>query len=243
LDTFYFSSDRNSECCLELFAANKARTKKRVKGQFINCLTAAPLPGVKVTITQDDFNNVTLSRDVTDEQGKYEVLLDEYQPFKIRAERDGFLPKEIEVTRISLRDTMIVSTRSCLEPPEKPFEKVDKPIVIDNIYFDYDSATLRPESYPVLDSVVGLMERYPEMSIEVSGHTDNKGGAEYNRKLSEARAKAFVDYVVSKGIEATRMTSKGYGLSKPLAPNTINGKDNPEGRQKNRRTEIKVLHY
>lgn len=243
MDTFYFSSDRNSDCCLEMFSANKMRSKKRVKGIIINCLTGAPLPGVSVTVSQDEYNNVTLANNITDEQGKYEVLLDEYQPFRIKAEHDGFLAKEIEVTKISIKDTLIVSSRSCLEPPEKPFEAVDKPIVIDNIYFDYDSATLRPESFPVLDSVVGLMERYPTMAIEVSGHTDSKGGPEYNQKLSEARAKAFVDYVSSKGIESSRMTSKGFGASRPLAENKVKGKDNPEGRQKNRRTEIKVLHY
>ncbi len=242
LDTFYFSSDRASECCLEMFSGNKMRNKKRVKGIIINCLTGAPLPGATVTVTQDDYNNVTINNNVTDEEGKYEVLLDEYQPFKLKAEHDGFLSKEIEVTKISIKDTLI-STKSCLEPPEKPFEAVDKPVVIDNIYFDYDSAVLKPESFPVLDSVVGLMERYPTMAIEVSGHTDSKGGTEYNRKLSDARAKAFVDYVAAKGIDATRMKSIGYGESRPLEPNTINGKDNPEGRKKNRRTEIKVLHY
>ena len=243
LDTFFFSSDRNSECCLEMFAANKLRSKKRVRGIIINCLTGAPLPGVKVTVSQDEYNNVTLNNNTTDDKGRYEVLLDEYQPFRIKAEHDGFLTKEIEVTKISIKDTLIVSSRSCLEPPEKPFEAVDKPVVIDNIYFDYDSATLRPESFPVLDSVVGLMERYPTMSIEVSGHTDSKGGVEYNQKLSEARAKAFVDYVAGKGIETSRMTSKGFGATRPLADNKVKGKDNPEGRQKNRRTEIKVLHY
>lgn len=242
MDTFFFSSDRNSDCCLELFAANKIRTKKRVTGVIINCLTGKPLPDVKVTVTQDEYNNVTISNNTTDEQGRYVVLLDEYQPFKLKAERDGFLAKEIVVTKISKIDTLI-STKSCLEPPEKPFVAENKPVIIDNIYFDFDSATLKAESFPVLDSVVGLMERYPTMAIEVSGYTDSKGGPAYNQKLSEARAKAFVDYVSGKGIEASRMTSRGYGSSRPLAPNTINGKDNPAGREKNRRTEIKVVHY
>ena len=242
MDTFYFSSDRNSDCCLEMFAANKIRAKKRVTGIIINCLTGKPLADVKVTVTQDEYSNVTINNNTTDEQGRYVVLLDEYQPFKLKAERDGFLSKEIEVTKISKTDTLI-SAKSCLEPPEKPFEAENKPVVIDNIYFDFDSAVLKPASFPVLDSVVGLMERYPTMAIEVSGHTDSKGNVGYNQALSEARAKAFVDYVSGKGIMATRMTSKGFGSSMPLAPNTINGKDNPAGRDKNRRTEIKVLHY
>ncbi len=242
LDTFYFSSDRNSECCLEMFAASKIRAKKRVTGIIINCLTGLPLPDVKVTVTQDEYSNVTMSNNTTNAQGKYEVLLDEYQPFTLKAEHDGFLTKEILVNKISIKDTLI-SSKSCLEPPEKPFVSENKPTIIDNIYFGFDSAILKPESFPVLDSVVGLMERYPTMAIEVSGYTDSKGGIAYNQKLSEARAKAFVDYVSGKGIEASRMTSKGYGSTLPLAPNTLNGKDNPAGREKNRRTEIKVLHY
>jgi outer membrane protein OmpA-like peptidoglycan-associated protein len=85
------------------------------------------------------------------------------------------------------------------------------------------------------------MEDNPKIEIELSAHTDSKGSDAYNMDLSIRRAKACVDYLVSKGIPIARMTSRGYGETRPVAPNELpNGKDNPEGRALNRRTEFKV---
>lgn len=85
------------------------------------------------------------------------------------------------------------------------------------------------------------MEDNPKIEIELSAHTDSKGSDAYNMDLSVRRAKSCVDYLVSKGIPISRMTSRGYGETKPVAPNELpNGKDNPEGRALNRRTEFKV---
>ena len=86
------------------------------------------------------------------------------------------------------------------------------------------------------------MQDNPNIIIEMSAHTDSKGKDEYNMKLSQRRAQSCVDYLISRGIPSSRMIAKGYGESRPIAPNTLpNGKDNPEGRQLNRRTEFKVL--
>lgn len=241
LDTFYFSSDRGSECCLELFSANKIRPKRIIAGKIIDCLTAAAMPNATIKAL-DPANDNLLTSVQTDGTGRYSVSVEDDQAVKLLAEADGYNSKEIDLKKTAPADTL-VNVAVCLEPPEKPFEAENKPVVIDNIYFDFNEATLKSESFQVLDSVVGLMERYPTMVIEVSGHTDSKGTVEHNLKLSQARARAFADYVISKGIAAERLETKGYGESKPIAPNEINGKDNPEGRDKNRRTEIKVLHY
>ena len=80
------------------------------------------------------------------------------------------------------------------------------------------------------------------MRLEIGAHTDSKGTDVYNLKLSDARAKSVVDYLIGKGIAADRLESKGYGESKPVAENAnADGSDNPEGRQKNRRTEFKII--
>ena len=80
------------------------------------------------------------------------------------------------------------------------------------------------------------------MKLEIGAHTDSKGTDAYNLKLSDARAKSVVDYLLSKGISTDRLVSKGYGETNPVADNTnIDGSDNPDGRQKNRRTEFKIL--
>ena len=81
-----------------------------------------------------------------------------------------------------------------------------------------------------------MMNDFPSLKIELSGHTDNVGSASYNQKLSESRAKSVVDYLIGKGIATTRLVYKGYGFSQPVADNKTE-----EGRQQNRRTEFKVL--
>ncbi|HEY8897456.1 MAG TPA: OmpA family protein [Niastella sp.] len=120
--------------------------------------------------------------------------------------------------------------------------KVEAVIVLDNVYYDFDKPSLREESYPALDKLVGLLNQYPGMVIEIRAHTDNMGDDKYNMTLSDARAQVVVNYLVSKGIDKVRLQSKGYGASMPVAPNKKeDGTDDPEGRQKNRRTEFKVL--
>ena len=109
-------------------------------------------------------------------------------------------------------------------------------IVLRNIFFDTGKSTLRPESEYELSQLTGLLNGMPKLKIELSGHTDNRGSATMNQKLSEDRAKAVVDYLISKGINASRLTYKGYGFDQPVATN-----DNEAGRQLNRRTEFKII--
>ncbi|WP_216846678.1 OmpA family protein [Mucilaginibacter sp. L196] len=118
---------------------------------------------------------------------------------------------------------------------------VNKPIVINNILYDYGYATLRPESITVLDGLVKTMIDNPKVVIELSAHTDSVGSDAYNLKLSQDRAQSCVDYMISKGINATRISAVGYGKSRPIAPNSLpGGQDNPDGRQLNRRIEFVV---
>ncbi len=113
---------------------------------------------------------------------------------------------------------------------------VGSKIILKNIFFDYDKATIRPESENELTRLVTLLNAYPKMTIEIGGHTDNHGSLQYNTKLSNDRAKAVVDYLVSKGIAASRLQYKGYAFNEPIATN-----DTDEGRQQNRRVEFKVI--
>jgi len=109
-------------------------------------------------------------------------------------------------------------------------------IVFRNIQFDLNKATLRDESYPILDEVVDYMKANPDVKMEIQGHTCNLGTAAYNLKLSDKRANTVRDYLVGKGIAADRLTAKGYGLTTPVAPN-----DKEENRAKNRRVEFKPI--
>ncbi len=109
-------------------------------------------------------------------------------------------------------------------------------IVLNNIFFDFNKATIRPESTPELERLYNFLIEVPTLKIEISGHTDNVGSATYNQKLSEDRAKSVVDHLINKGISLDRLTFAGYGFTQPVATN-----ETEEGRQLNRRTEFKIL--
>ena len=113
--------------------------------------------------------------------------------------------------------------------------KVGSNIVLKNIFFDHDKATLRNESTSELNRLKNLMNDNPNLKIEISGHTDNTGSAEYNQGLSERRSKAVVDYLIKTGVKSSRLVFVGVGEAKPISTNKTK-----EGRQQNRRTEFKI---
>lgn len=96
-----------------------------------------------------------------------------------------------------------------------PLASITAPVLIDNIFYDFDKATLRPESARALDELVGLLQENPHVTIELSAHCDYKGSAEYNKRLSQRRAETVVDYLVAHGIARARLTPVGYGKEKP----------------------------
>jgi len=109
-----------------------------------------------------------------------------------------------------------------------------------DVLFDFDKADLRAEAAPALDKVVAVLHAYPKAGVLIEGHTDGKGNDQYNQKLSERRADSVRRWLAEHGI-AVAMTARGWGKTRPVAPNTKpNGTDDPEGRQKNRRVEITV---
>ncbi|MDB5193831.1 MAG: flagellar motor protein MotB [Segetibacter sp.] len=244
LDNVYISSDRSSECCLELYNISKVRMKKVFTGVVVDCSTGSPIAATEVKIV--GTNNAAIANITTNEQGRYEVLLDEYQPLTVTAGKAGYIAKTHQITAPAdaERDTLATAD-ICLAMPivEKPYEE-NKQVVVDSVFYEFDKHKLKPSSYPSLNVVVDLLTKHPTAMLEISAHTDSHGSDEYNLELSELRAKSVVEYLVSKGIEATRLQSKGHGETMPIAPNTkVNGKDNPAGRAKNRRVEFKVIHY
>jgi OmpA-OmpF porin, OOP family len=108
-------------------------------------------------------------------------------------------------------------------------------------FFDFDKSTLKPEAKAVLDDLAGKLNTINLEVIIAVGHTDSIGSDAYNQKLSVRRADSVKAYLVSKGIEPNRIYTEGKGKKQPIAPNTINGKDNPAGRAKNRRVEIEIV--
>jgi outer membrane protein OmpA-like peptidoglycan-associated protein len=104
------------------------------------------------------------------------------------------------------------------------------------IEFDFDQATIRPESIPLLERIADAMKAHPSLVIEVRGHTDDRGSDSYNQRLSQRRAEAVVETLASMGVEQSRLRAVGFGKSRPLVPNT-----SEENRARNRRTEFVVI--
>jgi OmpA-OmpF porin, OOP family len=238
LENIYFSSDRSAECCLELFALKKVKPMTQVSGMVVSCNGNVPIGGATVSII-DTVSNKTLFTKTTGADGKYLVEMDEVIPLKAVATAKGYLPNAVHFTRPAVDVIVLNNPAICLFDAPKTD---DGTVTVDNIYYDFNKATLREESFPVLDQLVSMMNENKDMKLEIGAHTDSKGMDTYNLKLSDARAQSVVDYLLSKGISTDRLVSKGYGESKPVADNTnADGSDNPDGRQKNRRTEFKIL--
>jgi outer membrane protein OmpA-like peptidoglycan-associated protein len=158
--------------------------------------------------------------------GKYKLL--------VKAEGYADIDKTISISPDYSRKTYEVHA----EMQPKAIE-VKNFIEVDNIYFGYDSFSLDNESQEKLNKLAGIMKQYPDLTVEIIGHTDSKGSSEYNKKLSKNRAEAVHDYLKKKGVESDRMSTMAKGENYPLALNTLqNGKDCEEGRKYNRRVEI-----
>lgn len=125
------------------------------------------------------------------------------------------------------------ANRGCPEIAQKDKETLS--FAARNVQFQTGSAIIKKESYAIMDQIADILKRYPDYNLRISGHTDNTGTAEANLKLSQNRARACYDYLVSKGIDVSRISSTGYGITKPVATNAT-----PVGRSQNRRTEFEI---
>lgn len=119
---------------------------------------------------------------------------------------------------------------------EQPKFSVGSTFVLKDIFFEFDKSTILQQSYFELMRLISLLNTYPNMKIEIGGHTDAQGSDSYNQRLSENRAKSVSDYLISKGVSEKRLQYKGYGKSKPIDTN-----ETEEGRAKNRRVEFKII--
>lgn len=169
-------------------------------------------------------------------------------------EKEGYLREEISFTQI-IKDSNIVDLNKTLILLMTPIEYVVasdligrdlmKRFIINPIYFDFDKYNIRPDAAYELDKIVEIMNHFPNMIIDLASHTDCIGSDEYNQKLSDNRAKATMEYLISKGISKDRLTCKGYGKSKPVnncacKDNNSTSTCNPAMQELNRRTEFIV---
>jgi outer membrane protein OmpA-like peptidoglycan-associated protein/Tol biopolymer transport system component len=168
----------------------------------------------------------------TDYDGTFTLPLPTGEIYALNVSADNYLFYSEHLELLETRDSLHPFIKYIYL---KPIQK-NQTMVLNNILFDFDKATLKPESYIELEKLYKFLSENPNLIIEIGGHTDNIGTKEYNQILSEKRAKAVYDYLISKNINANRLKYKGYGDTMPIADNSTE-----EGRQLNRRTEIKIL--
>lgn len=231
------NSLKSPTCCDDIFYVTPTKIDLIVSGNAFEdgAEGRLPLNNCKIEIVE---NNSVIA-EFNSKFGSYIFPVLPEKNYILRVSAEGYIPNEIEFSTMDIKksDTLFYDVFL-----SKIIRKVPQPgELLSIVYWDFDKFALRQDSPDSLAKVITLMEKYPEIVVEVGSHTDNKGSIKYNEDLSQNRSDAVVRYFISKGIPEDRVIAKAYGESQPAEENTINGMDNPEGRQLNRRTEFKVL--
>ncbi len=212
-----------------------------------------PVPNAVIRIVGNDGSN---QKEVARSDGSFKFPLQRGVSYVMLAGAKGYLNAKQEFTSDTAEEDAEYGVDFILA-------SINKPVVIDNIFYDYDKATLRPESKTALDEMVQIMRDNPNITIEMASHTDRHGSEKYNIDLSQRRAKSVIDYLIAAGISSDRLQAQGYGKSRPkvitkklarlypqfaegteLTPElieTLSETDRDTADQINRRTEFQVL--
>lgn len=207
----FFSSNRNDARGFDhLYAFEKPTITVHIEG-IVNDVDEYPIENATVRIVGKDGLNAKVQ---TKKDGTYAVELERDIRYVMMASARGFLNQnyELHTSPEEKSETYIVDF--FLSP-------ISKPVVIENIFYDFDKASLRPESKKALDEMIKMLNDNPNVTIELGSHTDRKGTDQYNEKLAQRRAQSVVDYLIAGGIAPDRLEAKGYGES---VPKTINKK-------------------
>ncbi len=201
-----------------------------LKGKVLDEISLKPVQA-SIELVDNEKNEIVGVFESNSETGKYLVTLPSGYNYGIAVKAEGYLfhSENFDIPEVS-------EYREIVKDVRLKSIKVGSKIVLKNVFFDTDKSVLRPSSYAELERLTKLLTDFSKLKVEISGHTDNVGTKAYNQKLSEARAKTIVDYLVKAGVDVQRLEYKGYGMDAPIANN-----DTEAGRQENRRTEFKIL--
>lgn len=201
-----------------------------LKGTITDAATGKPVEAT-IEIVDNEKNIVIATFKSNAATGKYLVSLPAGKNYGISINKPGYIfhSENIDIPANSAFKEVIKDISF------KQMEVGNK-VVLNNVFFNYNESSIRESSRNEIERLALMMFKNPSLKIEISGHTDSKGSDEYNQKLSEARAKAVVDYLIMLDVEPERLTYKGYGKNRPVASN-----DTEEGRALNRRTEVEII--
>jgi outer membrane protein OmpA-like peptidoglycan-associated protein len=174
------------------------------------------------------INSKKTFQGLSNKEGRFDILLPEGDTYNIKIIGLG---EDTEYDQLEL-----VNEEGSFEAEITIGYEPASTFTLDDVHFDVNMATLRPESYKALDNLVSVLKIKEDQKVEIAGHTDSDGDEKANLLLSQARAESVVKYLLSKGINANQLIAKGYGESEPIDDNNT-----AAGKQKNRRTEARIL--
>ncbi|MCD4731310.1 MAG: OmpA family protein [Bacteroidales bacterium] len=216
------------------------REKLKLIGSVKDILDERLLGEVEVILANSE--GVKLDSYITTEIGEYEFKIAYDKDYKLMVEKEGFAKYELDIGETEKNTYSIVESDIFLVSEKLAFT-LNEPVRLNDIYYDLNSYNLRPGSFKELDELVKILRRNPEIIIEICSHTDSRANDVYNYWLSQHRAISVADYIISQGIDQSRIQGKGYGETHILN-HCINGVFCSEyNHQENRRTEFKVIGY
>ncbi len=226
---------KNPTCCDDIWRI-QYEPKLGVNGRVINTRTQRQMQDVVVKITDDQG---TL-RTVQSGDGNFQFSTPRGRSYVITGDKNKFISTRATVNTENVRRTdadNMVSVTIYMDSIG-----INGGFNVENVYYDFDKATLTPASVASLDSLVNFMKDNPSLSVEIYSFTDGKGTPEYNKDLSLRRAQSVKTYLSQNNVPGDRMIAKAFGERRPVQPNTTpSGNDNPQGRQLNRRTEFRIV--
>lgn len=249
----FFSSNRNDGRGYDhIYSFQLPELKILISGMVLD-KDEEPVPNAVIRIVGNDGSN---QKEVARDDGSFRFPLQRGISYVMLAGAKGYLNAKQEFTSDTAEEDAEYNVDFILA-------SINKPVVIENIFYDYDKATLRPESKTALDEMAQIMRDNPNITIEMASHTDRHGSEAYNINLSQRRAQSVIDYLISAGISSDRLQAQGYGKSRPktitkklarefpqfaegteLTPEfieTLPAEDQDAADQINRRTEFQVL--
>ncbi|MCL2682494.1 MAG: OmpA family protein [Bacteroidales bacterium] len=236
-DMAYIASDRpggkggQDIYAFELYREARPLAVSYLQGKLFDASTLLPLDA-KFEIINLRTGQVIASAESDEVSGDFLVSLPSDGDYALNVSKDGYL---FHSEHFELGDIANQIKPRTIDVPLAEIKKGES-MVLRNIFFETNEFRLKPESTQELERLVKMMRENPDIQIEISGHTDNTGSESLNQRLSENRARAVYDFLITRGISANRLRYVGFGMSKPIASN-----DTEEGRAQNRRTEIQIL--
>ena len=213
--------------------------RQNLEGTVLDEITQIPLPNT--TITLYDIEGKEVEKTTTEADGSYSFTVLPNENYRIKTQKNGFIENTFNFiadkgdNRTYTKDLILNATEAIIEKKENKLF-----ISVENIYFDYNKADIKKESYIALNKVVAVLKNNENMKIEVNAHTDTQGTNDYNSKLSSKRAEAAKQYLIQKGVDSNRLIAKGFGETQPL----VNCGDNCSEQEhlSNRRIEFIILN-